>query len=96
MTELTLIAEITAKPGKEAEVEGVLRGLLVPTRAEDGCVAYNLHLDNENAAHFVLTETWATVPLWQTHMTSPHLTEFQSRTDELVAEWRLVQLTRLD
>ena len=48
MPVLTIVARIKAKPGKEAEIKEVLTGLLAPTRAEDGCLTYDLHVDNED------------------------------------------------
>jgi len=39
----TLIAHVRAKPGQESRVRQVLEGLLAPTRAEAGCINYDLH-----------------------------------------------------
>ena len=47
---------------------------LVPiTRAEDGCLQYDLHVDNENSGFFVFYENWESRALWQTHMNAPQL-----------------------
>jgi quinol monooxygenase YgiN len=92
---LSLVAQIRAKPGKEKQLEGVLRALLQPTRAEPGCITYDLHQGREEPDLFVLYENWETVPLWQDHMGSPHIEAFKARSDELVADWKLLQLTRL-
>lgn len=96
MNQLTLVARIKAKPGREDDLERTLRDLVAPTRVEEGCLAYDLHVDNEDKGHFVFIETWASTPLWQAHMQAPHLQAFQARTDELVADWKLHQLTKIE
>ena len=92
---LSLVAEIRARPGREAELGALLRGLVPPTLAEEGCLGYALHLSEEEAGHYLFYETWASVALWERHMASPHLAAFQARTEELVAEWRLLRLSRI-
>lgn len=95
MTHLTLTAQIKAKTGKATEVEQVLRDLIAPTRAEEGCIAYDLHADNEDESNFVLIETWESVPQWKVHMQSPHMKAFDAQTGALVEDWKLTQLTKL-
>jgi len=95
MAVLSLVAEIKAKPGQEAELRRVLSDLVGPTRQEEGCLNYDLHVSNDDPGFFVLYENWQTVPLWERHMASPHLEAFKARTDELVAGWTLHQLTRI-
>lgn len=70
---LTILAQITAVPGKEDIVKAALMNLVAPTRAEAGCVQYDLHLDNSNPGFFVFFEIWETRELWQAHMVSPHI-----------------------
>lgn len=95
MPVLTIVARIKAKPGKEAELREVLTGLLAPTRAEEGCLGYDLHVDNEDPGLFLFYENWQTKPLWERHMGAPHLEAFKGRTDELVADWNLHQMTKV-
>ena len=47
MSALSLVARIKAKPGKEAELRQVLTALVQPTRAEEGCLTYDLHVAND-------------------------------------------------
>lgn len=92
---LTLVADIRAKPGQTEALRDLLAGLVAPTRAEEGCVRYDLHVDQESPDRFVLLEDWKSVPLWNRHMASPHLRHFGTRVDDLVAEWRLTKLSRI-
>lgn len=95
MTVLSLIAQIKAKPGKEGELEQLLHALIAPTREEAGSINYDLHVANDEPGLFVLYENWRTDALWQEHMASAHIKAFQARTDELVADWKLLKLTKI-
>jgi hypothetical protein len=44
-TAFNVIATLIAKPGQQATLETLLRGLLEPTRLEAGCEQYDLHQD---------------------------------------------------
>ncbi len=95
MTTLILIAQLEARPGREEELEAVLRGLVAPSRADEGCLAYDLHRDIEVPSRFALTEAWASRELWQKHMETPHLDAFRAKADDLVASWNLQQLRQI-
>jgi len=86
---LTVVATLEAKPGQEAALEQALRALLLPTRAEQGCVTYDLHRSAETPGLFVFHETWSSRPLWEAHMRSPHLQAFGAQQEALVARWEL-------
>jgi quinol monooxygenase YgiN len=56
MAKLTIVANITAKADKIDLVKTELEKLIDITRAEEGCINYDLHQDNENPAHFMFYE----------------------------------------
>ena len=56
---LTVVARFKAKPGKEEQVKRELLKLLAPTRAETGCLNYDLHESLGNPAEFLFHENWA-------------------------------------
>lgn len=87
MTQLTIVANITAKPEHIALVKAELQKLIDVTRAEHGCINYDLHQDNENPAHFMFYENWQTRELWQTHMNNEHLAHYMAATEGAVAEF---------
>lgn len=93
MPNLTIVANITANPGKTGLVKAELEKLIAITRAEDGCITYDLHQDNENPAHFMFYETWESRELWQTHMQAPHLAAYMAATEGAVAEFTLHEMT---
>ncbi|GAL10173.1 hypothetical protein JCM19233_1150 [Vibrio astriarenae] len=57
MSKLTIVANIIAKQDKVELVKAELLKLIDVTRAEEGCINYDLHQDNENPAHFMFYET---------------------------------------
>lgn len=92
---LTIIARILAKPEKKELVKEELIKLLEPTRAERGCINYNLHQDNENENLFMFYENWESHDLWQQHMKNTHLVEYMKTTEGAVEEFILHKLTKV-
>lgn len=76
MAHLTVVATLKARPGQEDALLSMLQGLLVPTRAEQGCINYDLHRSADEPGTFLFHETWESRALWEAHMQSPHLVAF--------------------
>jgi quinol monooxygenase YgiN len=95
MAKLTIVANIFAKPDQINLVKAELERLVPTTRAEKGCLQYDLHRDNNNAAHFMFYEHWESRELWQTHMGAPHLAAYMKATDGAVAEFILNEMTHI-
>lgn len=93
MGKLTIVANIYAQPGQIDLVLAELEKLVPITRAETGCIQYELYQDNDNPAHFMFYESWQTRDLWQTHMNAPHLAVFVEATDGAVTEFTLNEMT---
>ncbi len=92
---LTILAQITAHPGKENLVRAELEKLVPITRGEEGCIQYDLHIDATNPGFFVFYENWETRELWQTHMNAPHLAASMDATEGSVADFVLNEMTRI-
>jgi quinol monooxygenase YgiN len=93
MPKLTIVAHITAKAEKIDLVQSELAKLIEITRAEDGCLQYDLHQDNENPAHFMFYENWESRELWQAHMGNQHLQDYLAATEGAVEEFVLHEMT---
>ncbi|WP_170558285.1 putative quinol monooxygenase [Ruegeria atlantica] len=93
MSKLTIVANIKANPDQIDLVKAELEKLIDITRAEDGCINYDLHQDNENPAHFMFYENWESRELWQTHMSAPHLAAYMAATEGAVAEFTLNEMS---
>lgn len=96
MPKLTIVANIYTNPSQVDLVKAELEKLIPITRAEKGCIQYDLHQDNNNPAHFVFYENWESRELWQTHMNAPHLAGYMQSTDGAVMEFTLSEMTHID
>ena len=95
MAKLTVIANIIAKADKIDLVKDELEKLINITRAEEGCLQYDLHQDNENPAHFLFFENWESRELWQTHMGARHLQDYLAATAGAIEEFTVYEMTRV-
>jgi quinol monooxygenase YgiN len=84
MAELTVIARVKAKPGKEGELEQALRAAVAPTHEEPGCLRYALHHSTEDSATFLLVERWASMAALEQHRKTPHLKVLFGKLQELL------------
>ena len=81
---LTLVAEMTAQPGKADELRAALLACIEPTRQETGCVEYFLHESTGTPGHFVFYENWVSAEALAEHMQKPHLVKLGSQVPDLV------------
>ncbi|KZL18663.1 putative monooxygenase [Pseudovibrio axinellae] len=95
MSKLTIIANIHAKPGQIELVKAELLKLVPITRAEKGCINYDLHQDNEDPAHFTFHENWESREIWQEHMNAPHLAAYMKATDGAVNQFILAEMSQI-
>ena len=92
---LTIVANIHANLDKIDLVKTELLKLIEITRAENGCIQYDLHQDNEDPAHFLFFENWESRELWQTHMAAPHLAAYMAATEGAVEAFTLHEMTKI-
>ena len=83
---LTVVAELQAKPGKEEDVRSLLLTLIEPTRREEGCVQYDLHMNTGDPGRFVFYENWTSREHLDRHLASPHLTAAVAVAGDLLAK----------
>jgi quinol monooxygenase YgiN len=89
-----VIAVITAKPGKRAEVLGHFRANVPAVRAEKGCIEYGAAVDADPALPvqtkygsdaFVVVEKWESMDTLKAHAAAPHMQAYAAKTKELLA-----------
>ena len=95
MSKLTIVAHIRAKSERIDFVKAELLKLIDITRAEKGCINYDLHQDNDNSAHFLFYENWESRELWQTHMNNKHLQDYIAATEGSVEDFTLYEMTQI-
>jgi quinol monooxygenase YgiN len=95
MAALTVIADIRANPDRVDFVRAELEKLIPATRAEEGCLQYDLHQDDADPAHFLFYETWESRELWQVHMSAAHLEAYRKAVDGALAAFTLHEMRRI-
>ena len=95
MVKITIISNITVKPGKLKFVKAKLQKLVKGTRSKEGCLQYDLHQDNENTSHFLIFEIWKSSALWQAHMDSQYMEDYMSETEGAVEEFTINEMTHI-
>ena len=83
---LTVVAHMRAKPGKEDALRRAAMGLVEPTRKEDGCVQYDLHVHTHDPGRLVFYENWTSREHLDRHAASAHLRAFGAVSGDLLAE----------
>jgi len=70
----TLLADLEAQPGRGDEVEAAIMAshAVALTRAEPGCLAYDLCRDADAPDRFVAYESWRDLDSLRAHLATPH------------------------
>lgn len=80
-----VIARVVATPGLEDSLRALLRGMLAPTRAEEGCEFYELYESHE-PGRFYFYELWTTKAHLDAHCQTPHFKHLEASIAALIAE----------
>jgi quinol monooxygenase YgiN len=75
MADLRVVAVLPAKPGSEDIVRNALAALVAPTRAEAGCLSYELYESAAMPGTFFTVETWKAQSDLDAHMGTPHIAQ---------------------
>jgi len=83
MAEVRVIARSAARKGREKQLRELLRGMLVPTRAESGCKLYELY-ESDSPGRFYFYEIWESQAALDQHAASAHYKHLEQTVEELV------------
>lgn len=78
-----ITAILIAKPGKAAELETLMRGMVAPCRAEAGNLRWDIWQDKDNPARFVLDELYTDDAAVQAHRSTPHFLSYAAKVGDL-------------
>lgn len=90
MSILVIIGSAQAKPGRADEVRPVLKSLLLPTLAEEGCLRYEMN-ESEDGQSWVFTEWWESRELWDRHMQSEQVARFRDISHDMTEYWTIFE-----
>jgi len=92
---MTITKRVTfiAKEGSEAKMKELLSAMVVPSKAEEGCIFYEIFQYENNPGKFMAVETWRDEAALDGHKASAHYAVYKSSyepycekkyTDELI------------
>ncbi|HWY58471.1 MAG TPA: putative quinol monooxygenase [Terriglobales bacterium] len=93
---ITVIAYMTAKTGHEDRVRSALLELVAQSRKDKGCMNYDLHQSQDNAARFAMYESWETAADLDAHAKAAPLQTFVKTAGALlerpaeISKWIMV------
>lgn len=95
---VVLVVEFTARPDTVEELRERLLELTRLTRAEDGCLRYDLHTDAHDPLRLVFVEEWASAEAHAAHDRTAWVGSFREHRARLLAEdgLRRLDLARLE
>jgi len=84
VTQLTNIAFLRAQSNQTQALGTALSALVEPTRAETGCLNYDLHQSLDDAEAWFVYENWRSSEGLSVHMQSEHLLAFLKAAPDLI------------
>lgn len=80
---IIMTVNFQALPGKEAELREALTEVLAPTRLEDGCLFYDLHVAADDPSKFLFHESWESDAHHDAHDRTPHIQRLRGKIKDL-------------
>jgi len=84
--QVTVVARLKARAGLEARVKQELLNLLSPTRAERGCINFDMHEAPNDPSLFLFHENWTSEDDLKKHFETPHIKRWIKLSEALLAE----------
>lgn len=86
MPAFSIVAQLRARPDRADALGHALAGLAGPTRAEPGCLRYDVYRDRDAPALFHLVEDWTGDDALAAHFETDHFAAYDRGSDDLLAE----------
>lgn len=81
---LFIFARFHARPGNEAAVAQAVLEVIVPTRAEPGCLNIHAFRSLRDSQLFYIHSRWRDEAAFELHATLPHTVRFLERVEPLI------------
>ncbi len=77
---MTITKRVTfiAREGNEEKMKELLSAMVKPSKAEDGCIFYEIFQYENNPRKFMAVETWRDEAALEGHKNSPHYKVYKS------------------
>ena len=91
---IVLVARLKVKNEKVEEAKQAALSLLEVSRAEAGCINYDVHQAIDDETVFVWHEVWANKAALDEHFAQPYFGKFFAKVKEIAAEPPQITLTK--
>ncbi|MGF6771907.1 quinol monooxygenase YgiN [Paraburkholderia sp. GAS199] len=85
-----VVAVLTAREQRAAELETLLRGMVPASRAEPGNLQYDLWQDKDNPGRFFLEELYRDSDAANSHRATPHFQNYVAHINDLAERMPIV------
>ncbi len=82
--ELFIVARFHARAGQESAVEAALREVSGPSRAEPGCLGFQVFRSTRDSRLFYIHSRWMDEAAFDFHAGLPHTIRFIDRVEQLI------------
>lgn len=90
-----VIATITIKKGTAAQVIAAAKPCIASTRAEAGCISYDLNQDVENENVLTFVERWKSREDLELHFKQPHMAVWREAGGQYIVD-RKIEIIHAD
>lgn len=91
---IVLIARLRVKEDRVEEAKKAALSIVADSRAEEGCINYDIHQSVEDETLFFWHETWKDRAALEEHFETPHFGEFFKVVEDVAAEPPQINITR--
>ena len=92
--EIVLVARLRVKEGMVDEAKNAALSLVDSSRAEEGCIKYDVHQSIEDETVLIWHEVWTSKNALDEHFQKPYFTSFFAKVEEVAAEPPQIYLTK--
>jgi quinol monooxygenase YgiN len=79
-----IFVTLNPKPGREGDLDSLLRGMCGPSRAEAGCLRYDLFAPADGGGTRHLIECWHDQAALDAHREEPHYKNFRAKIGDIL------------
>jgi quinol monooxygenase YgiN len=87
-----VIAKLTVKQGKKAELFALAQGVIAATRTEPECISYELLDDPYDTGSCSFVERWTDKAALERHLKTPHISKWRQQSLPLLAAKTIIKL----
>ena len=92
---LIVVATIDAQTDHIDAVRAALEAVVPPSRAENACLRYELHVDNKIPTRFIMLEEWTDKAGHTAHEATPHFKALVAAVGDKTVKIDVAELSKL-